>query len=274
MRSKGAIVRGALAFAILVGTPSAAGASGSSPVRSFVRRLGRVKATRTLIVVNGGPGIDSQQMFRAFKRLATPGRRVVAYDQRGVGRTPAPNTALPDYSLNAFVADLEALRIRLGAERIDLLGHSFGALIASAYTATYPGRVRSLTLASGLPVACRRSTPAMLDSRSASQTCNDGESCRGKFPSCAPLETTLCCPCISVTLDVLPTVGLRLGPSRCSDVVGTLTNDAIEHDPRRGQLAGMLGRYRGPALVVIGARDPFGSSWVDDDAGHRSVTHA
>ena len=142
-----------LLAAFLVALVLASVASAASPVRSFVRSAGPVDARRTIVLVNGGPGYDSQQIFRAFKRLASPTRRVIAYDQRGIGRTPPPSSVPHDYSLDAFVADLEALRIRLGVQRIDLLGHSFGALVASAYTAAHPNRVRSLILHSGLPMS-------------------------------------------------------------------------------------------------------------------------
>ena len=128
----------------------------STPARSFVRSAGPADTSRTLIIVNGGPGLDSQFTFRGLRGLASATRRVVAYDQRGVGRTPMPrigNSLNLDYTLDAFVADIEALRIRLGVDRIDVLGHSFGALLAVAYAAKHPGRVRSLILAAGLPVS-------------------------------------------------------------------------------------------------------------------------
>jgi proline iminopeptidase len=253
--------------------PSASAATGVSPVHSFVRSAGPTAAARTLIVVNGGPGLDSQQMFRAFKRLATPARRVVAYDQRGVDRTPAPNTPLADYSVDAFVADLEALRIRLGAKRIDLLGHSFGSLIASAYTATYPERVRSLTLVSGLPVSL--SAQYAGDARFEKRLADLQRT--GVVPRQVP---GLCAARNAALLPVYlgdprraRAVATLLGPSRCSDVVSTLANDAIEHDPLRPKLAIALARYRGPALIVIGARDPFGTVWANDDAAPLRNAH-
>ena len=265
MRRKRAAALGALAIGIPF-APIALGATGSSPVHSFVRLAGPPAAGRTVIVVNGGPGLDSQQMFRAFKRLATPARRVVAYDQRGVGRTPAPNTPLADYSLGAFVADLEGLRIRLRAKRIDLVGHSFGSLIVSAYTATHPERVRSLTLVSGLPVslAAQYAGDARFERRLADLQR------QGVVPRHVPgLRAARNAALLPVYLGDprrAGTVLSRLGPSRCSDVVGTLANDAIEHDPLRPKLAAALGKYRGPALIIIGARDPFGAVWATDDA--------
>src|SRR4029079_10279250 len=44
------------------------------------------------------------------------------------------------------IADLEALRGRLGAQRIDLLGHSWGGYLAMAYAARHPERISHLAL--------------------------------------------------------------------------------------------------------------------------------
>ena len=261
---------GAVALAALVATTlvSAAGAV-SSPARSFIRSAGPVDAPRTLIVINGGPGLDSQFTFRGLKGLASASRRVIAYDQRGVGRTPMPqtgNTLNTDYTIDAFVADLEALRIRLGVSRIDVLGHSFGALIAAAYAARHPTRVRSLILAAGLPmsVEAQFEGDARFEKRLALLQR------RGLVPKVVPDG------CAERNKALLPvylgdptragTIGRALGASRCDDLVGSIVNDSIISDPRRQELARERSRFRGPALVVIGALDPFGAVWADDAA--------
>jgi proline iminopeptidase len=46
----------------------------------------------------------------------------------------------------ASVADLEALRAHLGLERMTLLGHSWGAMLAAAYVAAHPERIDRLVL--------------------------------------------------------------------------------------------------------------------------------
>jgi proline iminopeptidase len=48
--------------------------------------------------------------------------------------------------MDAFVEDIDALRQTLGYERVDVLGHSFGALIALEYAAAHPDRLRTLIL--------------------------------------------------------------------------------------------------------------------------------
>ena len=67
---------------------------------------------------------------------------------RGSAGSDAPD----DYALVSYVHDLEALREHLGAERLDLLGFSHGGIVAIAYAAAHPQRIRRLVLADTLAV--------------------------------------------------------------------------------------------------------------------------
>ena len=69
----------------------------------------------------------------------------VSHDLRGHGESPVPD---PPYCLDELVEDLEALRSRLGHERIHVVGHSLGGMIGPAYARAHPERVRSLGLLS------------------------------------------------------------------------------------------------------------------------------
>ncbi|MFL5928675.1 MAG: alpha/beta fold hydrolase [Gaiellaceae bacterium] len=94
-----------------------------------------------LVCHPGGPGFDAGELHD----LAGLGRThtLLLVDPRGSGRTgPADSYLLDDY-----VADLEELRADLGLETIDLLGFSHGGLVAVAYAAARPRRVRKLVLA-------------------------------------------------------------------------------------------------------------------------------
>ncbi len=104
-----------------------------------------------VVAVNGGPGLTHAYMVQndLWKRLSEH-RKIVFYDQRGNGRSTrmAPNAP---QTLEAQVADLEALRVALRAEKIDLVGDSFGGLIVLAYTIAHPDHVRRLIVSDGLP---------------------------------------------------------------------------------------------------------------------------
>jgi proline iminopeptidase len=101
---------------------------------------------RPLIVVNGGPGFDHTYLdsSNVWDKLAR-NRRVVTYDQRGMGRSYALAPGAQN-TLEEQIADLDALRAQLGTETIDLLGHSYGGYLSMAYTARNPQRVAHLML--------------------------------------------------------------------------------------------------------------------------------
>jgi DNA-binding winged helix-turn-helix (wHTH) protein len=72
--------------------------------------------------------------------------QVIRYDQRGNGLS---DWEVDDLSLDAFVADLEAVVEAAGLGRFDLYGASQGAPIAVAYAARHPARLRHLILYGG-----------------------------------------------------------------------------------------------------------------------------
>lgn len=104
-----------------------------------------------LVAVNGGPGLTHAYMEQndLWRRLSES-RRIVFYDQRGNGRSTRVTPNAPQ-TLDAQVADLEALRTALHAETIDLVGDSYGGLIVLAYTLAYPNHVHHLIVSDGLP---------------------------------------------------------------------------------------------------------------------------
>lgn len=117
-----------------------------------------------LLLIHGGPGYPPREPWRATALLARS-YRVHAYDQRGCGGSTRPFTTPPDGSfyskltaveaqlgLAAQVADVERIRRILGRERLTLVGHSFGALIAALYAAEFPTHVRALILVAPAPL--------------------------------------------------------------------------------------------------------------------------
>lgn len=100
-----------------------------------------------LVCHPGGPGFSSTY----FSDLAGLWERftIVMVNPRGTGGSDRPVDPRA-YQIDDYVADLEELRQHLGLERMLLLGHSHGGVIAQAYAATHPGRVRRLILASTL----------------------------------------------------------------------------------------------------------------------------
>ncbi len=103
-------------------------------------------------VEGGGPalfmvhGIGSRRgAWRPLARILSRRFTCISYDLRGHGDSPVP---APPYSLDDLVADLEALREKLGIERAHVIGHSLGGMIGPAYARAHPERVLSLGLLS------------------------------------------------------------------------------------------------------------------------------
>ncbi|MEV7214268.1 alpha/beta hydrolase [Kitasatospora cineracea] len=110
-----------------------------------------------LVAIPGGPGMDARYLGTLGGLDAR--RRLVRFDPRGCGRSAVP-AERASCAFGAQAADVEALREHLGAERIDLLGHSAGSLTAQRYAAEFPHRVRSLVLVSPVGRAAREPDPA------------------------------------------------------------------------------------------------------------------
>src|SRR5581483_10574566 len=116
------------------------------PVRLFTA-CSNGPINRTLLVIHGGPDWDHSYLREPLVRLAEE-RHLVFADLRGCGRS---STGLPDsaYSPAAAVADLLAL-----LAQADVLGFSYGGLLAHRLALAAPERIRALIVASSsvLPV--------------------------------------------------------------------------------------------------------------------------
>jgi proline iminopeptidase len=110
----------------------------------YYRIYGEAAGRTPILALHGGPAAGHTYM-RPYSALATD-RQVVLYDQTGCGQSAKP-TDLSLYTVDRYVEELEALRAHLGFERIILLGHSWGSMLAPAYAAAHPDRVEAVLLA-------------------------------------------------------------------------------------------------------------------------------
>ena len=95
-----------------------------------------------LVALPGGPGFPGAQLAELGGLSAV--RTLCRVDWRGAGTSDPP--ADGRHGLDDYAADLARLQDHLGLERIDLLGHSFGGMVAARYAARHPGRVGRLVL--------------------------------------------------------------------------------------------------------------------------------
>ena len=124
----------------------AKGTAHSEQVDIAYETLGKPGSALSVIAVNGGPGLTHAYMVQndLWERIARH-RLVVFYDQRGTGASkPLPSSA--SQSMDAQVADLEAVRQKLGLAKVALVGDSYGGLVVMAYAAAHPEHVARLVL--------------------------------------------------------------------------------------------------------------------------------
>src|SRR5881296_4185773 len=98
-----------------------------------------------VIVLHGGPGLD-HSMFRPYLDPLGDEFRLLYVDERGQGRSERVDPAT--LSLEVFARDVDLLAEALGLESFALLGHSFGAIIAT-YHAVNIGSANAYVISGG-----------------------------------------------------------------------------------------------------------------------------
>lgn len=102
-----------------------------------------------IVVLHGGFGMEHSYM-RSFLKPFEKEYHLVYYDQRGSTRSPVPDYDFDQYiTMENMVNDLDLLRAELGEEKITLLAHSMGAVLAYEYMRKYPERVGNVIIISG-----------------------------------------------------------------------------------------------------------------------------
>jgi pimeloyl-ACP methyl ester carboxylesterase len=100
-----------------------------------------------LVCHPGGPGFDGAY-FEDVGGLAAARTLVLVNPAGTAGSDPWPEHA---YSLARCADDVDDLRVALGEDRIDYLGHSAGGFVGIRHAALYPQRVRRLLLVGTMP---------------------------------------------------------------------------------------------------------------------------
>src|SRR4051812_23775283 len=98
-----------------------------------------------VILIHGGPGFSSYY-FKPLEALGDD-RHVVRYDQVGSGKS-GPLTDTSMFNIAHFVNELDSLRAHLGYDRVYLLGHSWGTIVALEYYRAHPEHVAGMVMGS------------------------------------------------------------------------------------------------------------------------------
>ena len=130
--------------ALILGLSSAAAAAMAWSIVVYWLEGSNADA-RPLLVLHGGPGLGSRYLRAPLTATLGDHRVLVFYDQRGSGYSEGAD-APDELTIDRFVADVDAVRAAAGVASIDILGHSFGGLLALHYALAHPDRVGHLVL--------------------------------------------------------------------------------------------------------------------------------
>jgi len=104
-------------------------------------------ADKMLVILHGGPGSDYRYLLNCAA-FASHGYYVIFYDQRGSGLSKRHNKN--EFTVQLMIDDLQAVIAHYRSspsQKIFLLGHSWGAILATAYINQYPTAIRGVVLA-------------------------------------------------------------------------------------------------------------------------------
>lgn len=102
----------------------------------FVDAGGRGGVPVVFVHGNGG---SSEQWRSQLDHLRASGRRAVAIDLPGFGKSTPPRDG--DYSLDAMASAIDAATDAIHLDRFVLVGHSYGGAVVAKFAATHPGKV-------------------------------------------------------------------------------------------------------------------------------------
>ena len=116
------------------------------PVRDIVMHYEEAGSGDPLVMIMGLGG-DLQAWALQVPDLSKH-FRVITFDNRGAGRTSAPDRP---YTISGMAEDTRALMDSLGIQKAHVLGFSMGGYVAQELALAYPGRVDKLILLATAP---------------------------------------------------------------------------------------------------------------------------
>lgn len=117
-------------------------------------RTGR-KSAHPLVIIPGGPGVASMQVYKGLRRRAAEaGLDVIMIEHRGVGMSRHDDTGadLPPraFTVDQVVDDVAAVLDDAHVDSAVIYGTSYGTYIAAGLGVRHPGRVHAMVLDSPL----------------------------------------------------------------------------------------------------------------------------
>ena len=110
-------------------------------IQLYTKKVGKGPVA---IFIHGGPGAWSKSFEELGGRNLESQLTMIYYDQRGCGRSGG--SINDDYSLESMINDIELIRQNYQADKVYLMAHSFGGILAVNYALKYPEHIKGLIL--------------------------------------------------------------------------------------------------------------------------------
>ena len=104
----------------------------------------------TIIAIHGGPGLDLESIYSDFVPMLSPHHVVIFYDQRGGGKSELPSDTTRLFAARQ-VRDLDELRRHFKLDKLTLVAHSYGPLLAASYALAHPSNVKRMLFFGPVP---------------------------------------------------------------------------------------------------------------------------
>ncbi len=126
----------------------------------YCKTFGNTKDIPVLFL-HGGPGYNSASFeVSTAQKLSENGFYVIVYDRRGEGRSIDSNAK---YNFQETFDDINGILEKYHVSKINLIGHSFGGVVASLFSEKYPQKVKATILVSA-PVSLQETFRTILSS--------------------------------------------------------------------------------------------------------------
>ncbi|MBB6142747.1 proline iminopeptidase [Silvibacterium bohemicum] len=213
-------------------------------------------AGEPVLILSGGPGDDCDYMLPVAAAVAKH-QKAILVEQRGTGRSLPPHVDATTMNVALSLADYEALRMYLKADRWTVIGHSAGGLLAIRYAIAQPEHVSQLVLLDSAPVsfsALAAFDDNILDRLQMGDRTKlealESQSGNGARADAAELQSQA----LFFNRELGSQMGKELSSAWHSDV-GHLLGREIT--PPNYDLRPQLGKYQGRVLVLSGRQDPM-----------------
>jgi proline iminopeptidase len=105
-----------------------------------------------ILLLSGGPGLSSKQLSSLRDSLSQK-YKCILFDQRGTGQSHTSPLDSTTINLKQSVEDISSVLKKLKLDRVTIVGHSWGAMLAVNFAIAHPSQINKLVLIGSGPLA-------------------------------------------------------------------------------------------------------------------------